>query len=191
MYLFFEDHLISMSFRLYGITSVHYGTEAQKIIILLTIQLQHTKNDLVQKTYKYILYEIDNQILPQSFSPSVPICPWCLQFFLTSTSPFISSSQLRSYTFLHSLLSIKLSLTSVQTLCLPPPIQSDTGDSSPLDNHGSDSSCPLTPTSSLYRHIPITFLPRHVTSHHYGINSFMYFLHISLGFPILHTEKAI
>lgn len=37
MYLFFEDRLISMSFRLYGITSVHCGSEAQKIVILLTI----------------------------------------------------------------------------------------------------------------------------------------------------------
>lgn len=38
---------------------------------------------------------------------------------------------------------------------------------------------------------PTNLPPSHFTSPNYGINSFMYFLHISLGFPILHTEKAI
>ena len=58
MYLFFEDHLVSTSSGFYDITSVHYGTEAQNITILLTIYLQHIKNYKVQRLYKYIMYKI-------------------------------------------------------------------------------------------------------------------------------------
>ena len=88
-----------------------------------------------------------------------------------------------------SLTKAVLNLTANSAFHLP--VQSDIGFSSALDNYGSDSSCPLTPTSSLYCHIALIFLPSHFTSPSYGINSFMHFLHISLGFPILHTEKAM